>query len=156
MKNNINIHIAADHRGYCFKYDLKQYLFKKGFNVLDHGNHRYQADDDFPIYGQDVCKAVLKDKNSLGILICGSGAGMNILANKTKCIRSAVCWNHQVAEAVKRDDNPQILVIPADFMSKKEAKKTIWKFIKTPASTKIRHIRRLKQILKYEKCSNAS
>ncbi|MBU0647746.1 RpiB/LacA/LacB family sugar-phosphate isomerase [Patescibacteria group bacterium] len=155
--NKPTIHIGADHRGYCLKYDIKKYLYKKGYNVVDHGNHRYQAKDDFPDFGKKVCQEVAQNKKqNIGILICGSGVGMDILANKTKCIRAALCWNHKVAASARNDDDPHVLILPADFITKAEAKKTVGKFIKTPFSGKIRNKRRLKQILFYEKCSKKS
>lgn len=147
------IHIGADHRGYCLKYDIKKYLYKKGYEVIDHGNHKYDAKDNYPEYAKKVSKEVAKDKKqNIGILICGSGIGMDIAANKTKCIRAALCWNSKVAEAARNDDNPHILILPADFITKTEAKKTVNKFLNTKFSGKTKNLRRLKQIKSYEKC----
>ncbi len=147
------IHLAADHRGYCLKYEIKKYLQKKGYNIIDHGNYRYEANDDYPIFGQKVCQAVQKNPKKLfGILLCGSGAGMNILANKFSKLRAAICWNKNVAFDARNDDNPQILILPADYISKKEAKLTVNKFINTPFSGKQKNIRRLKQISKIKSC----
>ncbi|MFA4930714.1 MAG: RpiB/LacA/LacB family sugar-phosphate isomerase [Patescibacteria group bacterium] len=152
-KNKPTIHIGADHRGYCLKYDIKKYLSQKGYEVIDYGNYRYQDQDDYPEYAKKVSQAVAQDiKNSFGILICGSGIGMDIAANKTKCIRAALCWQPQVAVAARNDDNPHILILPADFITKSEAKKTVNKFINTPFSGKTKNQRRLKQIKSYEKC----
>ena len=150
--NKPTIHIGADHRGYCLKYDLKKYLIKKGYNIVDHGNHQYQADDDYPDFARKVCHEISKKTSDIGILICGSGIGMDVFANKTKCLRSALCWNHQVAKSARNDDDPQILVLPADFITKKEAKKIVNTFLNTPFDGKVRHLRRLKQIKSYEKC----
>lgn len=153
----ITIHIGADHRGYCLKYDLKKYLLKKGYLVIDHGNYRYEAKDDYPIYGLKVCAAVKKNRQkSIGVLICGSGTGMNILANKIKCLRAAICWNKEVAQEARNDDDPHILVLPADYITRKEAKLILHKFINTPFSGKVKNSRRLRQIEKIEKCSKKS
>ncbi len=153
MLKKPTIHIGADHRGYCLKYEIKKYLQKKGYNIIDHGNNHYEAKDDYPIFGQKVCLAVKKNRqDNVGVLICGSGAGMNIVANKIKCLRAAVCWNKEIAKEVKNDDNPHILVIPADFVTKKEAKLILNKFLTTPFSGKIKNSRRLRQIEKIEKC----
>ncbi len=71
-KHKKKIHIGADHRGYCLKFSLKTYLTKKGYEVIDHGNHQYKSTDDFPVFGKKVCQAVVKDKfKTPGILICG-------------------------------------------------------------------------------------
>lgn len=151
------IHLGVDHRGYCYKFELKKYLLNKGYEYIDHGNHRYQANDDYPEFALKVCKTVAKNtKKNIGILICGSGAGMVIAANKFKCLRAAVCWNEKVAAAIKHDDDPQILVIPADYVTKKEMKKIVSKFLKTPFANQIKYNRRLKQISKYEKCLKKS
>lgn len=153
----ISIHIGSDHRGYCLKYNVKKYLLNKGYQIIDHGNNSFQSLDDYPIFGQKVSQAVNKNKKiNMGILICGSGVGMDIIANKTKCIRAALCWNHHVAIQARQDDDPHILILPADFITQKEALKIVNKFINTPFSGKTKNIRRLKQILKYEKCSKTS
>jgi len=156
-KNKKKIHIGADHRGYCLKYSIKQYLTKKGYEVIDHGNHQFKSTDDFPVYGKKVCQAVIKDNfKAPGILICGSGVGMDILANKTNCLRAALCWNHKVAQSARHDDDPHILVLPADFITAVEANKTVGKFLATNFSHKSKNKRRLKQIDKYEKCKKRS
>lgn len=156
-KNKKRIHIGADHRGYCLKFSLKQYLTKKGYEVIDHGNHQYISHDDYPVFARQVCQAVVREKfRSPGILICGSGIGMDIIANKTKCIRAALCWNQKVAQAARNDDDPQILVLPADFITLAEANLTVAKFLNTPFSHKIKNTRRLKQIDNFEKCKKRS
>jgi len=149
-KNKKTIHIAADHRGYCLKFSVKKYLTQLGYEVIDHGNHQYQSRDDYPVFAKKLLKAVKHDQ--FGILICGSGAGMVIIANKPKYSRAAVCWNSQVAQAVRHDDDVQILVLPADFITAIEANKTVRKFINTPFSNKSKNKRRLEQINKLEKC----
>lgn len=152
-KDKKKIHIGADHRGYCLKYSIKQYLAKKGYEVIDHGNHQFKSTDDFPVYAKKVCQAIVKDNYSVpGILICGSGVGMDIMANKTPGLRAAICWNSKVAVAARHDDNPHVLVLPADFITTIEANKTVGKFLSTPFSHKNKNKRRLKQIDKYEKC----
>ena len=154
-KTTKTIHIGADHRGYCLKFDLKQYLAKKGYNVVDQGNHSYQSSDDYPIFAKKVCQAVQRNpKTNIGILICGSGIGMDIAANKFRCLRAALCWNSLVARAARNDDDPHILVLPADFMNKVVARQTITAFLKTPFSGKTKNRRRLKLIKSIERCKN--
>jgi ribose 5-phosphate isomerase B len=150
------IHIGADHRGYCLKYHVKRYLHQKGYEVIDHGNHHYNSTDDYPDYANEVTIAIQTKPNTIGILICGSGIGMDIVANKTKCIRAALCWNNKVAISARHDDDPNILVLPADFITQAEAKKTVNKFLNTKFSGKTKHIRRIKKILTQEKCQKKS
>ncbi len=152
-KTKTTVHIGADHRGYTLKYHIKKFLIKKGYEVVDHGNHTYQVRDDYPDYAYAVSDAVKKNtKSNTGILICGSGIGMCVAANKNKCIRAALCWNSKVSEASRYDDDANILVLPADFISKSESLKSVIKFLETKFSGKTKHARRIKKILKKEKC----
>lgn len=147
-KTNINpqIHIGADHRGYILKYELKKFLEKNGYRITDHGSHEYQVRDDYPNFAKLVSKSI--KNNSVGILICGSGIGMDIAANRHRHIRAGLCWNKVVAAAGRNDDDINILVLPADFVSWNEAKKIVTVFLETKFSGLTKHIRRIKKISK--------
>ena len=140
------IHIAADHRGYILKYELKKYLQKNNFKIIDHGNHEYQVRDDYPDFAKALCKTIQKKPSDFGILICGSGIGMAIVANRYSKIRAANCWHAKVAISARNDDDANILVLPADFITKTQATETVKKFLHTKFSAKTKHIRRLKKI----------
>jgi len=152
---DVLIHIGADHRGYCLKFHIKKYLFQKGYEVIDHGNYHYRSTDDYPDYAHSVVKAIKKNTD-IGILICGSGAGMDMTANKAKHIRAALCWNQKVAACARYDDDANVLVLPADFITQSESKKTVYKFLNTKFSGKTKHIRRIQKILTKNKCSKKS
>ncbi len=114
----MKISIGADHRGFL----LKQAIIKRLLDIswLDVGTDS-TARTDYPIYAQRVCRDLTEKKADLGILICGSGVGICIAANRYKGIYAALCWNSDVARMAKEDDGANVLVLPADFISEQEA-----------------------------------
>ena len=86
----MKIFIGSDHGGYKLKKQILSFLYKLGYYVADLGNKNYEPDDDYPIYAKEVAKTVAKTKDSIGILICGSGQGVCIVANKVRGIRAAL------------------------------------------------------------------
>lgn len=145
------IYIGADHRGYSLKETIKVYLKELGLVCEDLGAKELIPDDDYPDYALMVAQKVAEDlKNNRGILICGSGAGVDIVANKIKGIRSAFCFNVQQAKASRNDDNTNILSLAADFISEDLAKEIIKIWLETPFSGLERHIRRVEKIKKIE------
>lgn len=141
MKNGIAI--GADHRGVALKAHLIAAL--PNLHWIDVGTNSTSAVD-YPIFSQNVCDAVLTGSATVGILICGSGIGMSIAANRHKSIFAALCWNQQVAAAAKTDDCANVLVLPADFISPSDAISIIATFISTPCSTDQRYVRRHEMI----------
>ena len=112
----MNIHIGSDHAGFELKENLKKYLSEKKYNVTDCGCYSAERAD-YPDYGHKVAENVLADKNSLGIVICGSGNGINITANKHHGIRSALCWLPEIASLARQHNNANIMALPARFIS---------------------------------------
>ncbi len=112
------ITIGSDHRGY----ELKSEIIKHFVDLqwIDLGTDGKDCVD-YPVFAKKVCKNVLDGKSDLGILICGSGIGMSIVANRFKGIYAALCWNEDVAKSAKADDNSNVLVLPADFLLAKDA-----------------------------------
>lgn len=111
----MDIHLGSDHAGFEMKQQLKNYLAEKGHHVIDHGC--YTADRaDYPDYAHKVATAVLADPNSLGLLMCGSGNGINITANKHKGIRSALCWTPEIASLARQHNDANVLALPARFI----------------------------------------
>ncbi|MDP3004092.1 MAG: RpiB/LacA/LacB family sugar-phosphate isomerase, partial [Candidatus Azambacteria bacterium] len=110
------IYIGADHRGYKLKETLKIYLKELNCNFEDSGAKELIPDDDYPDYALVVAKKVAEspDENR-GILICGSGVGVDIVANKIRNIRSALCFDVKQAQMSRSDDNANILSLSADF-----------------------------------------
>lgn len=146
------IYIAADHRGFKLKEYLKKFLKKKNYWVVDTGNIQYDPDDDYPDFASAAAKKVSEDPyNSRGILICGSGVGMDVTANKYKNVRSALVANPAQAKASRQDDNTNILTLASDFLTLTAAKKIFSAWIAAPFSKAPRHQRRLKKIAKLER-----
>ena len=126
----IPIAIGSDHAGFEYKEDLIKFLQGKGFNVKDFGT--YSKDSvDYPDYAHAVAEAVEKGECSLGILLCGSGNGVAITANKHQQIRAAICWNTPIAELARLHNNANVLCIPARYVSMEIAKQMADKFIST-------------------------
>jgi ribose 5-phosphate isomerase B len=104
-----NIHIASDHAGFALKSAVIEHLAKQGRTVQDHGS-RDARSCDYPVYAQALCKAVLAGED-LGILICGSGLGMSMMANRFRGIRAAVCANEFLAGVARRHNNANVLCL---------------------------------------------
>jgi len=103
------VHIASDHAGFALKRTVIEHLAKQGCAVQDHGAHSAQSCD-YPVYAQALCRAVLAG-GDLGILICGSGLGMSMMANRFQGIRAAACTNEFLAAASRRHNNANVLCL---------------------------------------------
>jgi ribose 5-phosphate isomerase B len=122
------IPIGADHAGFELKEKLVAYLKSRNYEVLDKGT--YSADRaDYPDYGHAVANAIINKEAEMGILMCGSGNGINISANKHKGIRSALCWNSEIAKLARQHNDANILVLPARFITEEEARRCIDVFL---------------------------
>lgn len=141
------IYIGADHRGYKLKESLKVYLKELGFDFIDPGASELVMDDDYPDYAIPVAQKVSENpKENLGILICGSGVGVDIVANKFKGVRSGLIFNPEQARMSRNDDNTNVLSLSADFTDENSAKEIVKVWIETPFSRLERHARRLEKI----------
>jgi len=141
------IYIGADHRGFQLKESLKKYLKDSGYEAVDVGNDKYVATDDYPDFAALVGRKISLDpENSRGILICGSGVGVDIAANKFKNVRSALAFNAEQAAMSRSDDNANVLSLAADYLSEDDAKKILSVWLATPFSGEERHRRRLRKI----------
>lgn len=140
----MNIAIGSDHAGFCLKEALKTYLQKKGFNVKDFGTYSEERAD-YPDFAHPVAKAVEDKQAEMGVLICGSGNGVNMTANKHRNVRSALCWNAEIAKLARQHNDANIIALPARFMSEKEAEECIDVFFST-AFEGGRHTERVKKI----------
>ena len=138
------IFIASDHAGFNLKEVIKKYLLKKKLAFQDLGPDNDKSVD-YPIYAHNVAKKVKVNKNNVGILICGSGTGMNITANKHKNIRAAQCFNLKSTKLSRLHNDANIITLGSRLISKKNA----FKFVKIFLNTKFdggRHLRRVKKI----------
>ncbi len=140
------IYIASDHRGFAAKEALKKYLAESAYNVHDLGNDHYDENDDYPVFAIKVAKKVSADMDSRGILLCASGVGVDIVANKFKGIRSSLCFSPDQAYAARQDDDANILSIPAEYVDEEALKKIVSIWLQTPFSNVEKHTRRLGEI----------
>jgi ribose 5-phosphate isomerase B len=123
--------IGADHAGYELKEVLKKYLLDKGFLIEDKGTHGLDSVD-YPDFAHPVASAVESNNMAFGILICGSGEGVCITANKHAGVRAALCWNLEVSGLARQHNNANIICLPARFIDEALAQKMIDAFISTP------------------------
>lgn len=140
----MKIAIGSDHAGFQMKEILKSYLQEKGYEVKDFGTYSEERAD-YADFGHPVATAVENREFDYGMLLCGSGNGINMTANKHKGIRSALCWTAEIAELARQHNDANILTLPARFISEEEAKKCVDVFY-TTAFEGGRHTERVKKI----------
>ena len=139
MKNK-NIYIASDHAGF----DLKTKILENFPKFYDLGTNTKESVD-YPDFAHKLTKQVLKNKKNIGILICGTGVGMSIAANRKKGIRAALVTSSEVARLVRQHNDANVLVIPGRFMEDEEAKNCVQTFINTEFEAG-RHKKRVEKI----------
>jgi ribose 5-phosphate isomerase B len=122
------IAIGSDHAGFELKQHIINYLKNKNIVFTDKGCYSEERAD-YPDFGHAVAMAVTGGEAELGILMCGSGNGINMAANKHKGIRSALCWNSEVAALARQHNNANVMVLPGRFISKEEAYKCVEAFL---------------------------
>jgi ribose 5-phosphate isomerase B len=142
----MKIAIGCDHAGYEYKEMIKKGLTSKGHEIIDAGTH---SDDsvDYPDFVHPVAKMVNDEEVDRGILICGSGNGVSMTANKYSNVRAALCWNKSLAVLARQHNNANIVSIPARFISRRMASMIVGAFIKTSFEGG-RHLRRVNKISK--------
>jgi len=146
------LYIASDHGGFRLKENLKKFLKKEGVKFSDLGAKKLQPKDDYVDYAAAVAKKVsAKPTADLGILICRSGQGVCIVANKFKNVRAALVWNTAEAKISRNDDMSNIVCLPADYISPRTAEHIVDTWLETPYSKEERHLRRVKKISVLEK-----
>ena len=145
------IYLGSDHRGFELKEALRAWLVSEDYQVEDLGALVYDANDDYPDYALKVAQKVAVDPNGRGILLCGSGVGVDIVANKVDGVRSGIGLNDDQATAARRDDNINVLVIATDYISEENAKKMIKVFLTTEFSGEQRFTDRLQKVEAIEK-----
>ncbi len=145
------IYIGADHRGFNLKEAVKNFLRERGYQVIDVGDEVYNEQDDYPNFAVQVAKKVGSDyENSRGILICGSGVGMSIVANKFRRIRAGLIMNADHAFDARTEDDINVLVLPADFLTSDVVRKVLIAWLETPFSREPRYLRRIEEITRIE------
>jgi ribose 5-phosphate isomerase B len=145
----MKIFLAADHRGFHLKNQLKKYLSSAGYDLEICGDEGLDPDDDYPLLAQMVTHKILSDPeaDARGILICGSGQGMCIAANRSKGIRAALGFNRETIKASRNDDDVNVLCLSADMTeSAQEFNVLVETFLNTPFANASRYVRRIKKI----------
>lgn len=152
----MEIYIGADHNGFEMKEELKRWLQEEGHEVHDVGAEQLDKSDDYPDYGIAVGEAVAVDpKKRYGIVLCGSGVGMAVAADKVKGIRAALIHDPAIAAAAQRDDDINVLALGAEYITPEEAKGVVAAWLSTSFSGEERHKRRIGQIAAYEESRNS-
>jgi ribose 5-phosphate isomerase B len=139
------IPIAADHAGFTMKNRLVAELQQMGYKPEDLGPHTEIPDDDYPDYAHPLARKVSRGDAQRGILLCGSGIGVDIVANRYPHVRAALAWMPEIAELSRRHNDSNVLVLPSRFMSEDTAVETMRRWLKTDFEDG-RHTRRVKKI----------
>lgn len=143
------LYIGADHRGFELKENLKSYLASSGEEMEDLGNTNYDPDDDFNDPALAVARKVA-ETGGRGVLLCGSGVGMDIVANKVTGVRAGLGFDAEQVRLARSHDDINVLVLAADYLDESQAKELVDAFLKTEFSGKERYRRRLEKINQQE------
>ena len=144
MKGSKTIAIGNDHAGTQYKNEIVKYLQSKAFKVLNFGTDDEKSMD-YPDAIHPVAESVEKGIADVGIILCGSGNGASMTANKHQKIRAALCWNNELVSLARQHNNANVLSIPARFVSQKEALEFVKIFLTTDFEGG-RHQKRVKKI----------
>jgi len=145
----MKIAIAADHAGYEAKQELVNYLVEKGYDVLDLGTNSLESCD-YPDYAIKCANEVANKNAQFGILICGTGIGMSICANKVKGIRCANCQDNFSVQMTREHNDANMLTMGARVISVDKMKELVDIFLTTPFSNEPKHIKRIEKISQAE------
>jgi ribose 5-phosphate isomerase B len=147
----MRVHIATDHAGFELKKYFIEALTEDGHEVVDHGPHTYDAEDDYPVFCIPAAEAVVADPGSLCIVIGGSGNGEQIAANKVVGTRAALAYNVDTAKLGRQHNDANVISIGARMHTQEDALEMVRVFLATPFSGDPRHARRIAQLADYEK-----
>ncbi len=143
----MKVYIGSDHRGFALKENLKQWLVENNFEHEDVGAHELDPSDDYPVYAGKVAEKVASEpENARGIVICGSGVGVDIVANKFNGVRAGLGMNVQQVSSARRDDDINVLALASDEINEQTAKEMIKTFLETKFDQAERRTRRLEEI----------
>lgn len=138
------ISVASDHAGYEYKNEVINYLLSKGYQVIDCGTNSKESCD-YPIYGKEAARMIKIGKAEFGVLICSSGEGIMMAANKIPGIRCGIGYNDEVAKLLREHNNANMISFGANFMKLEDIYKRIDIFLNTPFAGG-RHERRVNEI----------
>jgi ribose 5-phosphate isomerase B len=144
----MKVYLASDHAGFHLKEKVMAHLSKAKYDVEDEGDKVLDPNDDYPQFAYAAATKVLgsEDGDARAILLCGSGEGMCIAANRIRGIRAALCWNTDVTHETRNDNDSNVLCLPVRFLTEEEILKIVDVFLKTPFSKAERHVRRIREV----------
>ena len=140
----MKIVVASDHAGYAYKNEIKEFLKNKGYEVLDVGTNSTESCD-YPVFAHEAAKKVTSGEANFGVLVCSSGEGIAIAANKTKGIRAGIAYNDEVAGLMRQHNNANMISFGASFMKLEDVLRRVEIFLNTPFEGG-RHERRVNEI----------
>lgn len=147
----MTVYLGADHRGFKLKGALLVVLAPLGYRVIDLGDIEYNEHDDYTDFAAAVALKVRAERDARGILICGSGVGVDVTANKFKGVRSALALSPVQVRSARHDDDVNVLSIASDFTTEAEALELAKAFLETPFSGLPHHKRRVEKIAALER-----
>jgi ribose 5-phosphate isomerase B len=144
----VKIYIGADHNGFAYKKKIVDFLVRSGHEIVDSGDVSLNLEDDFPQFASKVVNDLKSDKDpeAKGLLICGSGQGMCMAANRYKGIRASLCWNVEEARSARNDDDSNILCLSARYSDLMDVEAIITTWLSTPFAGASRFTRRIKEL----------
>lgn len=145
----MKIFVAADHQGYQLKGKIIKYLQKQGYDVINIGDEEYDPGDDFPIFAHQAVTEMLasKDPDSRAILVCGSGQGMLMAANRIKGVRAGLGWSEEAASSIRNDEDSNVIALPAQHLRDQyQWAPIIETWLKTEFAKAPRFIRRINEL----------
>jgi ribose 5-phosphate isomerase B len=150
----MRVHLGCDHAGLELKHHLVMWLTEHGYEPVDHGPFEYDAQDDYPVFCLRAAEAVAADRaggrDSLGIVIGGSGNGEQMAANKVRGVRSALVWSEETAALAREHNDATVLSVGGRMHTADEVTRFVEVFLTTPFSGEERHVRRIGQLTTYE------
>ncbi len=147
----MRVHLGSDHAGLELKQHLIEHLKSAGHEVIDHGPHEYDPQDDYPPYCLRAGEAVVADPGSLCVVIGGSGNGEQIAANKVKGVRAGLAWSLETATLARLHNDANVIAIGARMTSAEDAVTFVDAFVGQPFSGDLRHARRIAELAEYER-----
>ena len=144
----MKIFIGADHQGFTLRNELIEMLTRSGYEVVDEGDKELKPDDDFPQFAARTARALLASdgKEDKAILICGSGQGMAMAANRFAGIRASLIFDVQSAHDARNDDDSNVLCLPASILKSDRANAIVTTWLTTPFAAASRYQRRIKEL----------
>lgn len=139
------LYIGSDHAGYALKEELKKFLTDEGVKFLDLGSFSTESVD-YPDIAREVCEKVVDDQGALGVLLCGTGTGMCMAANRREGIRAAFCMNEYLARMARMHNNANVVCLGGRVIGPELAKSILRVFLETPFSDEPKHGRRVAKV----------